>query len=96
MRPLARFAIIPPFVLTALEDWTQHLALVEICVNVHATKRDKSPPGKELAMDKDQTNVNKAMDMSAHEETYKKFTGFVLFGIITFAIILASLAIFLT
>jgi len=47
-------------------------------------------------MDKDQTNVNKAMDMSAHEETYKKFTGFVLFGIITFAIILASLAIFLT
>jgi hypothetical protein len=69
MRPLARFAIIPPFVLTALEDWTQHLALVEICVNVHATKRDKSSPGKELAMDKDQTNVNKAMDMSAHEET---------------------------
>ena len=47
-------------------------------------------------MDKDQTNVKEAVDRSAHEETYKKFTGFVLFGIITFAIILASLAIFLT
>ena len=34
-------------------------------------------------MDKDQTNVNEAMDMSTHEETYKKFTGFVLFGVIT-------------
>ena len=33
-------------------------------------------------MDKDQTNVNEAMDMSAHQETYKKFTGFVLFGVI--------------
>ena len=47
-------------------------------------------------MDKDQANVNEAMDMSAHKETYKKFAGFVLFGIITFAIILASLAYFLT
>ena len=40
--------------------------------------------------------MNEAMNMSAHEETYKKFTGFALFGIITFAIILAAMAIFLT
>jgi len=47
-------------------------------------------------MDKDPAKVNKAMDMPAHERTYKNFTGFVLFGIIAVAIILAAMAIFLT
>jgi hypothetical protein len=59
-------------------------------------KGGKSPQGKELAMDKDQANVNEAMDMPAHEKTYKNFTSFVMFGIITVAIILAAMAIFLT
>jgi hypothetical protein len=59
-------------------------------------KGAKALPGKELAMDKDQTNVNEAMDMSAHEKTYKNFTGFVVFGIIIVAIVLAAMAIFLT
>jgi hypothetical protein len=52
--------------------------------------------GKELAMDKDQANANKAMDMRPHERTYRNFTGFVMFGIIAVAIILAAMAIFLT
>ena len=56
----------------------------------------KSPQGKELAMDKDPANVNEAMDMPAHEKTYRNFTSFVMFGIITVAIILAAMAIFLT
>ena len=47
-------------------------------------------------MDKDLTNANEAMDMPAHEKTYKNFTGFVMFGIVTVAIVLASMAIFLT
>lgn len=47
-------------------------------------------------MDKDQTNANESMDMPAHEKTYKKFTGFVIFGIVAVAIILAAMAIFLT
>jgi hypothetical protein len=56
----------------------------------------KAHPRKELAMDKDQANVNESMDMPAHEKTYKNFTGFVIFGIVTVAIILAGMAIFLT
>ena len=59
-------------------------------------KGAKAPPGKELAMDKDLTNANEAMDMPAHEKTYKNFTGFVMFGIVTVTIVLASMAIFLT
>lgn len=47
-------------------------------------------------MDKDQTSVSEAMDMPAHEKTYKNFTNFVMFGIITVAIVLAGMAIFLT
>ena len=47
-------------------------------------------------MDKDQANANEAMDMPAHEKTYKNFTGFVIFGIITVAIVLVGMAIFLT
>ena len=47
-------------------------------------------------MDKDQISVSEAMDMPAHEKTYKNFTNFVMFGIITVAIILAAMAIFLT
>ena len=47
-------------------------------------------------MDKDQISVSEAMDMPAHEKTYKNFTNFVVFGIITVAIILAGMAIFLT
>ena len=47
-------------------------------------------------MDKDQANVNESMDMPAHEKTYKNFTAFVIFGIVTVAIILAAMAIFLT
>ena len=47
-------------------------------------------------MDKDQTSVSEAMDMPAHERTYKNFTSFVMFGIVALAIILASMAIFLT
>ena len=58
-------------------------------------KGAKAPQAKELAMDKDQ-NVSGAMDMPAHEKTYKNFTSFVMFGIITVAIILAAMAIFLT
>jgi hypothetical protein len=59
-------------------------------------QRGKNPQAKELAMDKDQTSVSEAMDMPAHEKTYKNFTNFVVFGIITVAIILAAMAIFLT
>jgi Bacterial aa3 type cytochrome c oxidase subunit IV len=59
-------------------------------------QRGKSPQAKELAMDKDQTSVSEAMDMPAHEKTYKNFTNFVMFGIITVAIILVAMAIFLT
>ncbi len=47
-------------------------------------------------MDKDQTNASEAMDMPAHEKTYKNFTGFVLFGTVTVAFVLAGMAIFLT
>ena len=47
-------------------------------------------------MDKDQSNANESMDMPAHEKTYKNFTGFVIFGIVAVAIILAAMAIFLT
>ena len=47
-------------------------------------------------MDKDQTKAKEAMDMPAHEKTYKNFTGFVIFGIIAVAIVLAGMAIFLT
>ena len=47
-------------------------------------------------MDKDQADVNEAMDMPAHEKTYKNFTGFVIFGIVTLAIVLAGMAYFLT
>jgi hypothetical protein len=56
----------------------------------------KAHPGKGLAMDKDQANVSESMDMPAHEKTYKNFTGFVIFGIVTVVIILAGMAIFLT
>jgi len=59
-------------------------------------KGAKAPQGKELAMDKDQSNVNESMDMPAHEKTYKNFTGFVIFGILAVAIILAAMAVFLT
>jgi hypothetical protein len=59
-------------------------------------KGGKSPQGKELAMDNDQANVSEAMDIPAHEKTYRNFTSFVMFGIITVAIILAAMAIFLT
>ena len=59
-------------------------------------QRGKSPQAKELAMDKDQISVSEAMDMPAHEKTYKNFTNFVMFGIITVAIILVAMAIFLT
>ena len=59
-------------------------------------QKGKSPQARELAMDKDQTSVSEAMDMPAHEKTYKNFTNFVMFGIITVAIILAGMAIFLT
>jgi len=47
-------------------------------------------------MDEDQANVNGAMDMPAHEKTYKNFTGFVIFGIAVVAIVLVGMAIFLT
>ncbi len=47
-------------------------------------------------MDKDQANVNEAMDMPAHEKTYKNFTAFVKFSIASVAIVLVGMAIFLT
>ncbi len=47
-------------------------------------------------MGKDQADVNDAMDMPAHEKTYKNFTGFVTFSIVAVAIVLAGMAIFLT
>ncbi len=47
-------------------------------------------------MNKDETNVHEAMDMPAHEKTYKNFTSFVMFGTATVAIVLAGMAIFLT
>ncbi len=47
-------------------------------------------------MDKDQAEVNKAMDMPAHERTYENFTAFVKFSIASVAIALVGMAIFLT
>ena len=47
-------------------------------------------------MDKDQADVNEAMDMPAHEKTYENFTAFMIFGIASVAIILVGMAIFLT
>ena len=47
-------------------------------------------------MDNDHANSHEAMDMPAHEKTYKNFTSFVIFGIITVAIVLIGMAIFLT
>jgi Bacterial aa3 type cytochrome c oxidase subunit IV len=72
------------------------LALAETCVNVPQQKGAMRPKGRNWQMDKDQTSVSEAMDMPAHEKTYKNFTGFVMFGIVAVAIILATMAIFLT
>jgi hypothetical protein len=72
------------------------LALAETCVNVNPTRRGESRAGKELAMDKDQADVNEAMDMPAHEKTYENFTAFMIFGIAFVAIVLVGMAIFLT
>ncbi len=47
-------------------------------------------------MDKDQADVNEAMDMPAHEKTYQNFAAFVKFGIASVAIVLVGMAIFLT
>jgi len=47
-------------------------------------------------MDKDQADVNEAMDMPAHEKTYENFTAFMIFGIAFVAIVLVGMAIFLT
>jgi len=47
-------------------------------------------------MDKDQADVNEAMDMPAHERTYENFTAFLKFGIASVAIVLVGMAIFLT
>ena len=61
------------------------------------TRQGAMPPkGRNWQMDKDRTSVSEAMDMPAHEKTYKNFTGFVMFGIVAVAIILAAMAIFLT
>jgi hypothetical protein len=47
-------------------------------------------------MDRDQANANEAMDMPAHEKTYKNFTGFVKISIVIVAIVITGMAIFLT
>ncbi len=47
-------------------------------------------------MDKDEADVNEAMDMPAHEKTYDNFTAFMKFGIASVAIVLVGMAIFLT
>jgi hypothetical protein len=47
-------------------------------------------------MDREQANRNEAMDMPAHEKTYKNFTGFVKYGAAIVAIVLVGMAIFLT
>ena len=47
-------------------------------------------------MGKDQADVSGAMDMPAHEKTYKNFTGFVKLGIVSILVLLACMAIFLT
>ncbi len=47
-------------------------------------------------MDKDQVDVNEAMDMPAHEKTYENFTAFVKFSIASVAIAMVGMAIFLT
>ena len=47
-------------------------------------------------MNKDHTDVRDAMDMPAHEKTYKNFTGFVKLGIVSVVVVLAGMAIFLT
>ena len=60
------------------------------------TKRGESLTGKELAMDKDQADVNEAIDIPAHEKTYQNFTAFIKFGIASVAIVLVGMAIFLT
>jgi hypothetical protein len=47
-------------------------------------------------MDREQANRNEAMDMPAHEKTYKNFTSFVKFGVVIVATVLSGMAIFLT
>jgi hypothetical protein len=47
-------------------------------------------------MERDQANANEAMDMPAHEKTYKNFTGFVKIGIAIVVIVLVGMTIFLT
>lgn len=47
-------------------------------------------------MDKDQSNVNEAMDMPAHEKTFQNFIAFLKYGMASVAVILAVMAIFLT
>jgi hypothetical protein len=46
-------------------------------------------------MDTDQAKGSGAMDMPAHEETYKNFTGFVKISIAIVAVVLTGMAIFL-
>ncbi len=47
-------------------------------------------------MDRDGSSASEAMDMPAHEKTYKNFTGFVKLSTAFVAVALIGMAIFLT
>jgi hypothetical protein len=59
-------------------------------------KKAEAAVWEKLAMDSGQANANEAMDMPAHEKTYKNFTGFVKFSIAFVVLVLVGMAIFLT
>jgi hypothetical protein len=72
------------------------LALPLTCAKIQSTKKAQATAGKELAMDKDGSSAREAMDMPAHERTYKNFTGFVKLSTAFVAVVLIGMAIFLT
>jgi hypothetical protein len=72
------------------------LALASTCAKIQATKKAQATAGKEPAMDRDGSSASDAMDMPAHEKTYKNFIGFVKFSTAFVAFVLIGMAMLLT